>query len=127
MSAGSADKPGRVKKELGEARRVRQAQTAEIEIYQYKLEKDFKYDVLEGCADAANITARAPEFGLMVFQPADLAYSWDLGTLADREQRKCASATCSASGADRKHPARRHTYRCGAPARRAARRCVRKV
>ena len=91
MSACSAGMPGRAKKELGEARRVRQVQTTEIDIYKYKLEKDFKYDVLEGCADAANITALAPKLGLMVFQPADRVYSWDLGTLADREQRKCAA------------------------------------
>ena len=96
MSGSSADKPGRVKRELGEARRVRQAMTAEVEIYQYKLEKDFKpnrdfkYDVLEGCAGVANITAWAPEFGLTAIQPADLVYGWDLGTPAGRKQWKCA-------------------------------------
>ena len=44
-------------------RRVRESLSAEIEIYEKKLNSDFKkhrdtkYDVLEGCAGVANITA----------------------------------------------------------------------
>ena len=36
------DKPGRIKREIGEMRRVREALAAEIEIYETKLNSDFK-------------------------------------------------------------------------------------
>ena len=38
----SAEKPGRIKREIGEMRRVREALAAEIDVYEKKLNNDFK-------------------------------------------------------------------------------------
>ena len=92
----SAEKPGRIKREIGEMRRVREALAAEIDVYVNKLTHDFKvhrdtkFDVLEGCAGVANITAWAPEYGLTAIQPADLIYGWNLGTADGRRHWKLA-------------------------------------
>ena len=92
----SAEKPGRIKREIGEMRRVREALAAEIDVYENKLTHDFKvhrdtkFDVLEGCAGVANITAWAPEYGLTAIQPADLIYGWNLGTADGRRHWKLA-------------------------------------
>ena len=54
------------------------------------LHRDTKFDVLEGCAGGANITAWAPEYGLTAIQPADLVYGWNLGTADGRRHWKLA-------------------------------------